>query len=77
MLIQLLEILKEKKTCTLEELAELTGEDLDSIKIKIDYLENNGYLTKATKSENSKCKGKCSGCSGCTINQDGVWIVKE
>ena len=44
MLIQLLEVLKKKKICTLQELAELTGEDLDSVKMKIEYLENNGYL---------------------------------
>ncbi|WP_263285007.1 hypothetical protein [Anaerococcus murdochii] len=35
MLIQLLEVLKKKKTCTLQELAELTGEDLDSVKMKL------------------------------------------
>ena len=35
MLIQLLEILKKQKNYTLQELAELTGEDLDSIKMKI------------------------------------------
>ena len=44
MLIQLLEILKKGKSCTLQEFAEQTGEDLDSVKMKIEYLENNGYL---------------------------------
>ena len=42
MLIQLLEILKKGKSCTLQELAEQTGEDLESVKMKIEYLENNG-----------------------------------
>ena len=44
MLIQLLELLKNGKSCTLQELAEQTGEDLESVKMKIEYLENNGYL---------------------------------
>lgn len=78
MLIQLLlEVLKKKKTCTLQELAELTGEDLDSVKMKIEYLENNGYLVKTKRSATSKCQSQCSGCSNCVVNQDDIWIVKE
>ena len=63
MLIQLLEVLKKKKTCTLQELAELTGEDLDSVKMK--------------RSATSKCQSQCSGCSNCVVNQDDIWIVKD
>lgn len=77
MLIQLLEVLKKKKTCTLQELAELTGEDLDSVKMKIEYLENNGYLVKTKRSATSKCQSQCLGCSNCVINQDDIWIVKD
>ncbi len=77
MLIQILELLKNKKTYTLQEIAELTGEDVDSVKIKIEYLENNGYLVKINKSDGSKCKGKCMGCSNCIVNYDDVWIVKN
>lgn len=77
MLIQLLEVLKKKKTCTLQELAELTGEDLDSVKMKIEYLENNGYLAKTKRSEVSQCKSQCSECSNCIVNQDDVWIIKK
>ncbi len=69
--------IEREKARTLEELAELTGEDLDSIKMKIDYLEHNGYLIKVKMFEDSKCNGKRSGCSGCTMNQDDVWIVKN
>lgn len=70
MLIQLLEILKKGKSCTLQELAEQTGEDLESVKMKIEYLENNGYLIKTKKSEVSQCKSQCSECSNCIVNQD-------
>ena len=77
MLIQLLEILKKQKNYTLQELAELTGEDLDSIKMKIEYLENNGYLIKTKKLEVSQCKGQCSGCSNCVMGKDDIWIIKE
>ncbi len=77
MLIQLLEIIKNKKTCTLRELAELTGEDEDSIKTKIEYLEKSGYLSKTKNFEVAQCKGKCGGCSNCTVNFDDSWIVKE
>ena len=77
MLIQLLEVLKKKKTCTLQELAELTGEDLDSVKMKIEYLENNGYLVKTKRSATSKCQSQCSGGSNCVFNQDDIWIVKD
>ena len=77
MLIQLLEVLKKKKTCTLQELAELTGEDLDSVKMKIEYLENNGYLVKTKRSETSRCQSQCFECSNCIVNQDDIWIVKE
>ena len=77
MLIQLLEILKKQKNYTLQELAELMGEDLDSIKMKIEYLENNGYLIKTKKPEVSQCKGQCSGCSNCVMVEDDIWIIKE
>lgn len=77
MLIQLLEVLKKKKICTLQELAELTGEDLDSVKMKIEYLENNGYLVKTKRSETSRCQSQCFGCSNCVVNKEDIWIVKE
>ena len=77
MLIQLLEVLKKKETCTLQELAELAGEDLDSVKMKIEYLENNGYLVKTKRSETSRCQSQCFRCSNCVVNQDDIWIVKE
>ena len=77
MLIQLLGVLKKKKNCTLQELAELTGEDLESVKMKIEYLENNGYLVKTKRSETSRCQSQCFGCSNCVVNQEDIWIVKE
>ena len=77
MLIQLLEVLKKKKNCTLQELAELTGEDLESVKMKIEYLENNGYLVKTKRSETSRCQSQCFGCSNCVVSQEDIWIVKE
>ena len=77
MLIQLLEVLKKKKICTLQELAELTGEDLDNVKMKIEYLENNGYLVKTKRSGTSRCQSQCFGCSNCVVNQEDIWIVKE
>ena len=77
MLIQVLEVLKKKKICTLQELAELTGEDLDSVKMKIEYLENNGYLVKTKRSETSRCQSQYFGCSNCVVNQEDIWIVKE
>lgn len=77
MLIQLLEILKKQKNCTLQELAELTGEDLDSIKMKIEYLENNGYIKKVEKNEISMCQKGCSNCNNCIIDNDKIWILVE
>ena len=76
MLIQLLDLLKNKRTYTFQELAELTEEDLDSVKIKIEYLENNGYLVKIKKNETEKCTGDCLGCSHCVVSHDDIWIVK-
>ena len=45
--------------------------------MKIEYLENNGYLVKTKRSETSRCQSQCFGCSNCVVNQDDIWIVKE
>lgn len=77
MLIQLLEVLKNKRICTLQELAELTNNNIENIKVEIEYLENNGYLVKTKGTETSRCQSQCFGCSNCIVNQDDIWIVKE
>ena len=74
MLIQLLEVLKKKKTCTLQELAELTNNDIENIKVEIEYLENNGYIKKKAI---NLCKNNCFKCNNCIVddNNNNVWVL--
>jgi len=74
MLIQLLEILKNGKSCTLQELAELTNNDIENIKMEIEYLENNGYIKKKTINQ---CKNNCFKCNNCIVddNNNNVWVL--
>lgn len=75
MLIQLLEVLKKKKTCTLQELAELTNNDIEVIKMEIEYLENNGYIKKIKKKTIIKCKNNCFKCNNCIVDDDNLWVL--
>jgi len=72
-LIQLLELLKENRVYSLQELSELTNRNLDDIKIEIEYLENNGYIRKIQK--NTYCENKK--CNLCKISiEDGdCWEI--
>lgn len=72
MLIQLLEVLKKKKTCTLQELAELTNNDIESIKMEIEYLENNGYIKKKSI---RCCKSNCFKCNNYIVDDNNVWVL--
>lgn len=62
MLIQLLELFKENRSYSLQELSELTSRDIDDIKMEIEYLENNGYIRKIQKKNNCCENKKCNSC---------------
>lgn len=50
MLIQLLDYLQSGKTYSIQELADLLHKDMDSVRVELEYLENQGYIHKVTKS---------------------------
>ena len=43
MLIQLLDYLQSGKTYSIQELADLLHKDMDSVRVELEYLENQGY----------------------------------
>ena len=48
MLIQLLDYLQSGKTYSIQELADLLHKDMDSVRVELEYLENQGYIHKVT-----------------------------
>ena len=63
MLIQLLDYLQSGKTYSIQELADLLHKDIDSVRVELEYLENQGYIRKVTSQPN--CTQNCKGCHGC------------
>lgn len=63
MLIQLLDYLQSGKTYSIQELADLLHKDMDSVRVELEYLENQGYIHKVTSQSN--CTQNCKGCHGC------------
>ncbi len=62
---ELLSLLKDGNSRTIEELAgELHTTPADILR-KLDYLEHMGIIRKVTQTATS-CGGNCSGCSGCS-----------
>ena len=52
MLIQLLDYLQSGKTYSIQELADLLHKDMDSVRVELEYLENQGYIHKVTSQSN-------------------------
>ena len=46
MLIQLLDYLQSGKTYSIQELADLLHKDMDSVRVELEYLENQAIYTK-------------------------------
>ena len=63
MLIQLLDYLQSGKTYSIQELADLLHKDMDSVRVELEYLENQGYIHKVTSQSN--CTQNCKGFHGC------------
>ncbi len=64
---QLLELLKDGKSRTLEMLAEELGESADQVKRDIEFLEKMGIIRRTGYQE---AQGHdCSKCTGCTDGQ--------
>ena len=57
MLIQLLDYLQSGKTYSIQELADLLHKDMDSVRVELEYLENQGYIHKVTSQSN--CTQNC------------------
>ena len=51
MLIQLLDYLQSGKTYSIQELADLLHKDMDSVRVELEYLENQGYIHKVTSQQ--------------------------
>lgn len=78
MLIQLLDYLQSGKTYSIQELADLLHKDMDSVRVELEYLENQGYIHKVTSQSN--CTQNCKGCHGCdqsAITVDTWEVVKR
>ena len=52
MLIQLLDYLQNGKTYSIQDLADLLHKDIDSVRVELEYLENQGYIRKVTSQPN-------------------------
>lgn len=78
MLIQLLDYLQSGKMYSIQELADLLHKDMDSVRMELEYLENQGYIRKVASQSN--CTQNCKGCHGCdqtAITVDTWEVVKR
>ena len=78
MLIQLLDYLQSGKMYSIQELADLLHKDMDSVRVELEYLENQGYIRKVASQSN--CTQNCKGCHGCVqtaITVDTWEVVKR
>lgn len=70
---ELLELLKENRAWSINELAVRLDTNVEDVKRKIEFLENAGYLHQVTG-----CSGSCKGCTAtCTKNLEGFPILWE
>lgn len=77
MLIQLLDCLQSGKTFSIQDLADLLHKDPDTVRVELEYLENQGYIRKV--SNNTTCRQNCKGCHGCdqsAVNVDAWEVVR-
>ena len=66
------------KIYSIQELADLLHKDMDSVRVELEYLENQGYIHKVTSQSN--CTQNCKGCHGCdqpAITVDTWEVVKR
>lgn len=63
MLIQLLDYLQSGETYSVQDLADLLHKDIDSVRVELEYLENQGYIRKVANRPN--CTQNCKGCHDC------------
>lgn len=64
MLIKLLDLLKEGKSYSVQEIADILEIDNLAIKAQIEYLERNKYIKRIIVK--NSCKKSCNGCIGCS-----------
>ena len=70
--------LQSGKIYSIQELADLLHKDMDSVRVELEYLENQGYIHKVTSQSN--CTQNCKGCHGCdqpAITVDTWEVVKR
>jgi predicted ArsR family transcriptional regulator len=77
MLIKLLGLLQEGRTCSLEELAQLLQTGVPAIRTQLEYLERLGYIKKVPPQ--TGCGPSCHGCKGCGRNVafPVIWELKK
>ncbi len=80
MLNEILELLKQGKAFSLQDIAETMHTDVQDVKVKIDYLERNHYIKKVQML--AGCSGGCRGCSsgsGCSKDTNGpiMWELTK
>lgn len=78
MLTELLELLKNDESFSIEMLAEKLNTGTAQILSALQYLETLGYIKKGTVQ--SACPGSCKHCSGCAVHGAGampdMWELK-
>ncbi|MBR6198746.1 MAG: DeoR family transcriptional regulator [Spirochaetales bacterium] len=62
---ELLDLLKDGQTRTIEMIAEELNTTAEDVRRKLEYLENVGILTNVCSLVDSRCSGGCAGCHGC------------
>lgn len=70
MLIELLEILKNDSSYSIEMLAEKLNTRPEQIRSALQYLETLGYIKKVNV--RSSCQGNCKHCNGCQVQGTGT-----
>lgn len=60
---EILDLLQEGKTFSLQDLSERLNVDIQGIKAQIDYLEKHGYIKRVVL--HTGCESKCCSCGVC------------
>lgn len=64
MIIKLLDLLKEGKCYSVQDIADILNIDTLAIKAQIEYLERNKYIKRIIVK--NTCQKGCNGCMGCS-----------
>lgn len=62
MLSEILNILENEKTYSLQEIADLLKSNSFDIKAKLEYLENMGYIKRVVLNTETRCSEHCKRC---------------